>query len=158
MDNRKKTVTTLYCNREIAQKIALIHCGTTPQTPHTDITHHPQTSHPTRDPNAMDIDTLNLSPVKRSHCLRNHLHFIFKQLNCSTRNHPREETPAHPACHLEQVRTTMTAPANTPTATATESEFGKYVKELEGKGKKSTKLLRLLQLAVEANKNNEASF
>ena len=42
--------------------------------------------------------------------------------------------------------------------TTTEMEFGKYVKELEGKGKKSTELLHLLQLAMEADEKDEASF
>ena len=37
-------------------------------------------------------------------------------------------------------------------------DFGKYMKELEGKGRKSAELLRLLQIAVEANEKDEASF
>ena len=47
----------------------------------------------------------------------------------------------------------------TPTATTPiESDLGKYVKELEGKGRKSAELLQLLQLAVEADKKDEVSF
>ena len=34
----------------------------------------------------------------------------------------------------------------------------KYVKDLEGKGKKSAELLRLLQIAVEADETEEQSF
>ena len=47
---------------------------------------------------------------------------------------------------------------NTPATTSTESDLGKYVKELEGKGRKPHELLRLLQLAVEADEKDEASF
>ena len=54
----------------------------------------------------------------------------------------------------------MTTPITndtTPT-TFTKADFGQYIKELEGKGKKSTELLYLLQLAVEADEKDEASF
>ena len=34
----------------------------------------------------------------------------------------------------------------------------KYVKDLEGKGKKLAELLRLLQIAVEADETEEQSF
>ena len=34
----------------------------------------------------------------------------------------------------------------------------KYVKDLEGKGKKPTELLHLLQIVVDANKTEEQSF
>ena len=47
----------------------------------------------------------------------------------------------------------------TPTTTApNELDLGKYVKELERKGRKSDELLQLLQLAVEADKKDEVSF
>ena len=42
--------------------------------------------------------------------------------------------------------------------TVTGGDLTKYVKELEGKGRNSTELLRLLQLAVEANEKDDASF
>ena len=42
--------------------------------------------------------------------------------------------------------------------TPIETDLGKYIKELEWKGRKSDELLRLLQLAVEANEKDEASF
>ena len=70
------------------------------------------------------------------------------------RNHPCEETPAHPPHNPERTRSTTT----TPTTTSNKSDLGKYVKELEGKGRKPDELLRLLQLAVEANEKDEASF
>ena len=38
------------------------------------------------------------------------------------------------------------------------SDLEKYVKELEGKGRKSDELLHLLQLVVEADKKDKASF
>ena len=76
MDTVPTTITGWYekaahfhLQREIAQKIVLIHRGPVPQNPRTNFTHHPQTSHPIQDPNAMDIDALNLSPVERSCCL-----------------------------------------------------------------------------------------
>ena len=147
--------THFHLQREIAQKIALMHQGLTPQNTRPNFTHCPQTSRPNHHPNAMDIDALNLSPVERSCCLRNRLCFICKQPNCSMRNHPREETPAHPIRNPERTRTTTTTPI---AATPNESDLGKYVKELEGKGRKPGKLLQLLQLAVEANEKDEASF
>ena len=39
-----------------------------------------------------------------------------------------------------------------------EGELLKYIKELEGKGKKPNKLLCLLQLVVDADEQEEASF
>ena len=43
-------------------------------------------------------------------------------------------------------------------STTEEGELLKYVKELEGKGKKPNELLRLLQLVVDADEQEEASF
>ena len=103
----------------------------------------------------MDIDALNLSPVERSRCLRDRLCFICKQPNCSTRNHPRnrttprETTINRPTRNPEQVRTT---------STTEEGDLMKYVKDLEGKGKKPAELLRLLQIAVDADETEEQSF
>ena len=109
----------------------------------------------------MDINALNLSLIERSHCLRNHLCFICKQLNCSTRNHPRQDTvtcPAQqgptPAHTPERVRVTMTM----PTPTSEEGDLTKYVKELEGKGRNPAELLCLLQIAVKADEKEEVSF
>ena len=112
-------------------------------------------SRPSRDPNAMDIDALNLSPVERSRCLRDRLCFICKQPNCSTRNHPRNKTTTkeavttRPTRNPEQVRAT---------STLEEGDLMKYVKDLEGKGRKPAELLRLLQIAVETNETEEQSF
>ena len=149
-------VTNFHLQREIAQKTALIHCRTTPQTPQTSNAYRPQTSQPTRDPNAMDIDALNLSPAERSCCFPNCLCFICKQLNCSARNHPCEETPIHPAHNPERIRAAMTTP--TASTMPIELDLGKCVKELEGRGKKSTELLCLLLIAIEANEKDKASF
>ena len=74
--------------REIARKIALTHRGNGPQSPRTNQNSHLINPHPPRDPNAMDIDTLNLTPAERSRCLREQLCFVCKKANCSTRNHP----------------------------------------------------------------------
>ena len=157
MDNVPTTITGWYekaahfqLQREIARKIALMHRGPAPQNTRPNFTHRPQISCPIHDPNTMDIDALNLSPVERSRCLQNCLCFICKQPNCSTRNHPREETPARPTRNPERTRSTTTMPD--------ESNLGKYVKELEGRGRKPNELLRLLQLAVEANEKDKASF
>ena len=49
----------------------------------------------------------------------------------------------------------MTAPIATM---PNESDLGRYVKELEGKGRKPDELFQLLQLAVEADEKDEASF
>ena len=103
----------------------------------------------------MDIDTLNLSPVDRSCCLRNCLCFICKQPNCSMRNHPCEETPTCPTHNPERTRAATTTPATTMPI---ESDLGKYIKELEGKGRKSAELLHLLQLAVEADEKMKCLF
>ena len=70
------------------------------------------------------------------------------------RNHPREETPTRPTRNPERTRSTTT----TPVTTSNELDLGKYVKELEGKGRKPDELLQLLQLAVEANEKDKASF
>ena len=61
----------------------------------------------------------------------------------------------------ERTRVTTTTPTTSTPATTTTSEgseLEKYVRELEGKGRKSTELLCLLQLAVEANEKEETSF
>ena len=55
--------------KEIAQKIALMHHRNGSQPPRTNPSLRPPNSRPSRDPNAMDIDALNLSPVECSHCL-----------------------------------------------------------------------------------------
>ena len=81
--------THFHLQKEIARKITLMHHGNAPQPPHINQNPHSTNSHPTHDPNAMDIDALNLSPVKRSRCLRDRLCFVCRQPNCSTRNHPR---------------------------------------------------------------------
>ena len=140
--------------KEIARKIALMHHGNAPSPPR--INQNPCLNpRPPRDPNAMDIDALNLSPVERSCCLRDRLCFICKQLNCSTRNHPRnrttprEVTTTRPVRNAEQVRTT---------STSEEGDLMKYVKDLEGKGKKPAELLRLLQITVDADESEERSF
>ena len=88
----------------------------------------------------MDINALNLSPVERSRCLRDRLCFIYKQPNCSTRNHPQnkattwEAATTCPTRNPEQVRTT---------STSEEGDLMKYVKGLEEKGKKPAELLLL---------------
>ena len=76
MENVPTTITGWYekaahfhLQREIARKITLMHRGPALQNMHPNFTHCPQTSHPTHDPNTMDIDALNLSPIERSHCL-----------------------------------------------------------------------------------------
>ena len=55
----------------------------------------------------------------------------------------------HPAHNPERIQAT---------STAEEGDLLKYVKELEGKGRKPNELLRLLQLTVDADKQEEASF
>ena len=141
--------------KEITRKIALMHHGNTPQPPRINQNPRLTNSLPARDPNTMDIDALNLSPVERSHCLRECLCFICKQPNCSTRNHPRtrmtprEATATRPTRSPEQVCTT---------STMEEGDLMKYVKDLEGKGKKPAELLRLLQIAVDADEAEEQSF
>ena len=145
MDNVPTTIvgwyekaTHFHLQKEISQKIALMHQGPTPQNTCPNFTHCPQTSRPTHDPNTMDIDALNLSPVEKSCCLRNCLCFICKKLNYSTRNHPHEETPTCPTHNPERTRVTTITPATT---TPNELDLGKYVKKLEGKGRKPDELL-----------------
>ena len=147
MDNVPTTITGWYekaahfcLQREIARRITSMHWGSTPQNTHSNITHHPQNLWPNPDPNAMEIDVLNLSPVERSCCLRNCLCFICKKLNCSTRNHPHDEIPTFPAQNPKRTRVTMTTPATTSNGL----DLEKYVKELEGKGRKPDELLHLL--------------
>ena len=55
-----------HLQKEIARKIALMHHRNAPQPPHTNQSPRLLNS---CDPNAMDIDVLNLSPVERSCCL-----------------------------------------------------------------------------------------
>ena len=64
--------------KEIAQKIALTHRGNGPQPLRTNQNFCLPNPRPSRDPNTMDIDALNLSPVEQSHCLRDCLCFICK--------------------------------------------------------------------------------
>ena len=162
MDTVPTTLTLWYekaahfrLQKEIARKIALMHHGNAPPPPHTNQNLCSPNSCPPRDPNAMDIDALNLSPVERSCCLRDRLCFICKQPNCSTRNHPRNRTTPRgaanpcPTQNSEQVRTTLTSE---------EGDLMKYVRDLEGKGKKPAELLCLLQIAVDADETEEQSF
>ena len=60
-----------------------------------------------------------------------------------------EPCPTRPACNPERIQATLTTE---------EGDLLKYVRELEGKGKKPNELLRLLQLAVDADEQEEASF
>ena len=53
-----------HIQKEIARKITLIHHGNAPQPPCTNQNPRLPNSRPSRDPNTMDIDMLNLSPVK----------------------------------------------------------------------------------------------
>ena len=99
MDTIPTTLTLWYekaahfrLQKEIARKITLMHHGNALQPPRNNQNPHLPNSRPSRDPNTMDIDALNLSPIERSRCLRDCLCFICKQLNCSTRNHPRNRT------------------------------------------------------------------
>ena len=55
--------------KEIARKITLTHRGNSPQLSHSNQSFRSPNPHPSCNPNAMDIDTLNLSPVERSCCL-----------------------------------------------------------------------------------------
>ena len=50
--------------KEIARKITLVHHGNNSQTSCTHQNFRPPNSRPSRDPNAMDINALNLSPVE----------------------------------------------------------------------------------------------
>ena len=54
--------------------------------------------------------------------------------------------------------TTPVVTATPATTTSINSDLGKYVKELEGKDRKSAELLRLLQLAVEADEKEQCVF
>ena len=60
-----------------------------------------------------------------------------------------EPSSTHPACNPERIQAVLTTE---------EGDLLKYVKELEGKGRKPNELLRLLQLAVDADEQEEASF
>ena len=97
-----------HLQKEIARKIALMHRYAS-QPPCTNQSFRPPNSRPPHNPNAMDIDALNLSPVEHSRCLQDRLCFICKQPNCSTRNHPRnrtttrEATATRPTQNPEQV-------------------------------------------------------
>ena len=62
---------------------------------------------------------------------------------------PRETAATRPTRNLEQVRTT---------STSEEGDLMKYVKDLEGKGKKPAELLQLLQIVVDADETEEQSF
>ena len=59
-----KKAAHFHLQKEIARKIALMHHGNSSQPPCTHQSFHPPTSRPSRDPNAMDINALNLSPVE----------------------------------------------------------------------------------------------
>ena len=54
--------------------------------------------------------------------------------------------------------TTSTTSAPATATTTEESELEEYVKELEGKGRKPTEWLYLLQITVEADEKDKASF
>ena len=68
--------THFHLQKEITRKIALTHRGNRPQSLRTNQSFRSPNPHPSRDPNAMDIDALNLFPIERSRCLRDHLCFI----------------------------------------------------------------------------------
>ena len=60
-----------------------------------------------------------------------------------------EPHPTRPACNPERIQAA---------STTEEGDLLKYVKELEGKGRKPNELLRLLQLVIDADEQEEASF
>ena len=77
----------------------------------------------TRDPMAMDVDRIYLSPTQRAEHIRNNKCFICHRVGCSTRNHPgtRNNPPNHSQNRMylprnqrpHNVRNTSTTP--TPT-------------------------------------------
>ena len=142
--------------REIVRKIALTHRGGNLQSPRNNQNPRPANLRPPRDPNAMDIDALNLTLTERSRCLRERLCFICKRANCSTRNHPQSDNTTRPGSNSTQP--TRNSEQIQATLTTEEGDLLKYVKELGGKGRKPNELLRLLQLAVDADEQEEASF
>ena len=64
---------------------------------------------------------------------------------------PCQETipTSHPICNTKQVCNVQSLE---------EGDLLKYVKELEGKGKKPTELLHLLQITVDTDEAKEQSF
>ena len=91
----------------------------------------------TWDPNAMDIDAIWLSLVKRAEYMKHNKYFICHKIGCHTKNHPQDrpwnQGPPCPPRNLAQMRTTTTTPAITPTLKP-KSELAQFVGSLERKG------------------------
>ena len=142
--------------KEIARKITLMHQGNGPQSPQTNQNPCLINPRPPCDPNAMDINTLNLTPAEQSHCLCKQLCSVCKKANCSTRNHPRTDTTTHLEPH--PTRPTRNPERIQAVLTTEEGDLLKYVQKLEEKGKKPNELLHLLQLVVDTDEQEEVSL
>ena len=72
-----------------------------------------------QDPNAMDIYTIQLSPVERAEHMKYNKCFICHKVRCHTKNHPwdqpRNQEPPCPPRNPAWVRATITTPVVTPT-------------------------------------------
>src|SRR6266568_8658937 len=90
-----------------------------------------------RDPNAMDVDRLTLSPVERARLKRERRCFVCKKKGCSSRNHPGHPryNPSQAGNTHSQERSTMARTVNTnPTPsssqTRTDDKLEAYIANL----------------------------
>ena len=100
-----------------------------------------------RDPNAMDIDAIWLSPVERAEHMKYNKYFICHKVGCHTKNHPRDQPcnqgPSCPPRNPAQIRATTTTPAVTPTLKP-KLELAQFVGSLERKGTTKEEILWVL--------------
>ena len=110
----------------------------------------PQTPRTTRDPNAMEVDTIRLkklTPQERAKCMREGRCFKCRKTghdarNCRTKTDITSKFP----CPSQQVLHTEETPIPTPSTKPKPSPFANYARSL---GKSKEELLQTLKLCYE---------
>ena len=100
-----------------------------------------------QDPNAMDIDAIQLSSVERAEHMKHNKCFICHKVRCHTKNYPWDrpcnQGPPHPPRNPARIRATTTIPTITPTPKP-KSELAQFVGSLERKGTTKEEILWVL--------------
>ena len=105
---------------------------------------------PTRNPNAMDVDAVRLSPVERARHMKENRCFICHKVGCSTRNHPRKNSdnpPTRPPRNPARARVTTVEPVAPPPPPSKHTKLGECVDRLAARGVSKDEMLRILEIS-----------
>ena len=121
-------------------------------------------SRPTKDPDAMDVDTVRLrklSPTDHAQCIREGLCFRCCKKGHSTNECWSSQTPRKPKGNYcpQQVRNTETSepPATTTATIAPVTPINTYIQNLITKGKSPEDILQTLKICYEDDREDVAT-